>query len=341
MINTQPSHTTAERGSRIRAAVYGLAFGDAWGFVTEFTSYASIMRVQPAPPRPLVVSDDTQMSLYTLEAISQLRGEDLSDLPSDRELQARVRDAFATQYLRFYDDPDNDRATGNTCMIALGSLDGNATATPVARNDSKGCGTIMRAPWLGLLPYPVPVLASLSVLQSQVTHGHPLSWVSAAACTLLVRELAALPQPVEGLELVDLADECAKQAGSIPLLAEHQSHVDFQRAGIQMIRDQWELFISDEGDPCQFFGDGWVAEETFTTALATFARNPHDPMTVIRDLVYTHGDSDSLAAVGGAFAGALNGDGFVTEQMVADFEPRYQQELAETVASLTLAYGEI
>lgn len=339
MTNTQPPSTTPDRPSRIRAAVYGLAFGDAWGYVTEFDSYASIMRTQPAPPRPLVVSDDTQMSLYTLEAMMQLRGEDLSDLPDDPQLQARVRDAFAAQYLRFYDDPDNDRAPGHTCMTALGNLNGDPTVTPVAGNDSKGCGTIMRAPWLGLLPYPAPVLASLSVLQSQVTHGHPLSWVSAAACTLLVRELAALSQPLEGLELVDLADKCVKEAGSIALLAEHHSHVDFQRAGIQKIRDQWELFITDEGDPCQFFGEGWVAEETFTTALAAFARNPRDPLTVIRDLVYTHGDSDSLAAVGGAFAGALNGDGFVTEQMVADFEPRYQQELAQAVTSINLAYG--
>jgi ADP-ribosylglycohydrolase len=51
-------------------------------------------------------------------------------------------------------------------------------------------------------------------------------------------------------------------------------------------------------------GAGWVAEEAFATGLLCFLLFPEEPERVIRHAAVSSGDSDSIACLAGAFAGA-------------------------------------
>jgi ADP-ribosylglycohydrolase len=60
-------------------------------------------------------------------------------------------------------------------------------------------------------------------------------------------------------------------------------------------------------DPCLLTGAGWIAEEALATGLLCFLLFPDDPVAALRRAAVTSGDSDSIACLTGAFAGAHHG----------------------------------
>jgi ADP-ribosylglycohydrolase len=62
-----------------------------------------------------------------------------------------------------------------------------------------------------------------------------------------------------------------------------------------------------ETDPCRAAGRGWVADEVLATALLCFLMFVDDPLLAVRRAACSSGDSDSIAALTGAFAGAHRG----------------------------------
>ena len=77
-----------------------------------------------------------------------------------------------------------------------------------------------------------------------------------------------------------------------------------------------------EADPCLATGEGWVAEEAFGTGLLCFLLLPDDPVAAVRRAAYSSGDSDSLACLTGAFAGAHHGEAVWPEEWVERIEHR-------------------
>ncbi|KND39906.1 ADP-ribosylglycohydrolase family protein, partial [Streptomyces acidiscabies] len=69
-----------------------------------------------------------------------------------------------------------------------------------------------------------------------------------------------------------------------------------------------------EADPCLATGAGWIAEEALATGLFCFLLFPEEPVTALRRAACSSGDSDSIACLTGAFAGAWLGiDAWPTE----------------------------
>lgn len=116
-------------------------------------------------------------------------------------------------------------------------------------------------------------------------------------------------------------------------------------AATEFIRLGWEeivgvltkvergLDLSDEtADPCEVVGEGWVAEESFATALYCFLLFPYDPVKAIRRAAISGGDSDSIACLAGSFAGAYNG----IDALPADWcnQIEYKSELDGIIAFL-------
>ncbi len=60
-------------------------------------------------------------------------------------------------------------------------------------------------------------------------------------------------------------------------------------------------------NPCLITGEGWIAEEAFATGLLCFLLFPDDPVAALRRAAVSSGDSDSIACLVGAFAGAFHG----------------------------------
>jgi ADP-ribosylglycohydrolase len=93
-------------------------------------------------------------------------------------------------------------------------------------------------------------------------------------------------------------------------------------------RDQWQ-------DPCDVAGGGWIAEEALAAALHTLLCFPGDPTNALRRAAFTSGDSDSIASITGALAGAAYGRQAFPSNWISNIE--YRDELASSAWKLTPA----
>ncbi|MGW0704390.1 ADP-ribosylglycohydrolase family protein [Streptomyces sp. NPDC002643] len=300
-------------------ALLGLALGDALGFPTEFDDVPQILakcgpwRTMPLP-RPAIVTDDTQMTLALAHGLRAAM--DRGSL-SPEALVRTVRKEFVD----WAESPENNRAPGHTCMTACGLLASERTPWQFASQvHSKGCGANMRVAPLGLIgPLSDEQRAGAAQLQAGLTHGHP---TALAAADLTAHAIRLLGQGVEPLGLVGRLRSYAYEnrtryharwLGDLWAYAKAPSPEQFIATGWDDCLDALDRLRqalvqpSQETDPCLATGEGWVAEEALATGLLCFLLFVDEPVTALRRAACTKGDSDSIACLTGAFAGAYHG----------------------------------
>jgi len=306
---------------RATGALLGLAIGDAMGFPTEFNSFAQIeAKFGPWRSLPLPVSsgtayvtDDTQMTLALGEALHTV----LADGPLTAE---RMEPPVRAHFLSWYHSPENNRAPGGTCLRACEALEQGGPWQRASVVGSKGCGANMRVAPLGLIPgLSTEQRSGAAQLQSGLTHGHPTALAASDVTAHTVHLLAQGTAPQELLPLLRAhaeANRAVYRADWLGDLAEHAQDPDrisFISRGWEeclAVLDRVEAALPDadpDADPCLATGEGWIAEEAFATALFCFLQHPDDPSAAVRRGAYSCGDSDSIAALAGAFAGACHG----------------------------------
>jgi ADP-ribosylglycohydrolase len=339
----------ASREERVAGCLFGLAFGDALGAPTEFLPVAEIVRRwPPAGPlepagEPARVTDDTQMALAVGEALAEaLVRRDVSPA----SVEALVRAAF----VGWLNSPDNNRAPGMTCLRACEALEAGGHWLGATVRGSKGCGANMRVAAVGLLDTEAHGVseawrAAVAQFQAALTHGHP---TALAASDLTAFAIARLAAGVGPRSLVEVLRDYALSQRSV-------YHADWlgelwQRPGVEspgeFIARGWDeclgvlhlleaaLASPDyEADPCLATGAGWVAEEAFATGLLCFLLYPDEPLKALRRAAVTSGDSDSIACLTGAFAGACLGAGCWPREWVRRIE--YRERLAALAAGLS------
>ncbi|MEU6147425.1 ADP-ribosylglycohydrolase family protein [Streptomyces sp. NPDC047081] len=297
-------------------ALIGLALGDALGFPTEFNDVPSILAKcgpwrQMRLAEPAIVSDDTQMTLAVGKGLRTAM---------DRGVLAPegMAEAVRKEFVAWNRSPDNNRAPGNTCLRACALLENpDLPWQHASQIDSKGCGANMRVAPVGLVQgLSDEQRSGAAQLQAALTHGHPTALAASDLTAHAVRLLA------EGAEPGNLLVSLAAYAD------ENRSHYSHRWLGDLWTRSQdgtpeefisrgWDecraildrlgnaaLSVDPETDPCLATGAGWIAEEAFATGLLCFLLFPDEPVTAIRRAACTSGDSDSIACLTGAFAGA-------------------------------------
>ncbi|GHJ38595.1 ADP-ribosylglycohydrolase family protein [Streptomyces sp. TS71-3] len=316
----EPGAGTGKRAAT--GALLGLALGDALGYPTEFRDVPSILAAH-GPwrdmelPEPALITDDTQMTLAL--------GAGLRTALAQGPLEpARMAGPVRAEFIAWYRSPENDRAPGNTCLAACALLEDPGRAWQEAGQvHSKGCGANMRVAPLGLVPgLDDEQRAGAAQLQSALTHGHPTALAASDLTAYAVRLLARGADPAD---LVDLLRDYANAGrdryherwlGDLWRRAEDPGPEAFAARGWDdcvAVLDRLEralrgpAAVSPEEDPCLATGDGWIAEEALATALLCFLQFPDEPVTALRRAACTRGDSDSLACLAGAFAGAHHG----------------------------------
>ncbi|MFD9795327.1 ADP-ribosylglycohydrolase family protein [Streptomyces sp. NPDC059070] len=296
-------------------SLIGLALGDALGFPTEFNSVPTILSKcgpwrEMRLPRPATVTDDTQMTLAVGRGIRAAMDRGLLDA---RRLERPVR----AEFVQWYHSPENNRAPGRTCLVACGLLDTDLRWQQASQLGSKGCGANMRVAPVGLVPgLSDAQRAGAAQLQSALTHGHP---TALAASDLTARAVFLLARGADPVGLVGQLRSYAYEnrtryherwLGDLWTYAHDESPDLFMARGWDECLDALDRVLkalhdpSPETDPCLVTGDGWVAEEALATALVCFLLFPGDPLTALRRAACTQGDSDSIACLTGAFAGA-------------------------------------
>lgn len=305
-----------DRLERTRACLLLGALGDALGAPVEFASLEAIRArygaegvtgPEPAYGRPVAITDDTQMTLFTAEGL----------VMAARAGVLGVRDArrrhLHRAYLRWLrtqgersrhptferareegwllDEPGLHarRAPGNTCLAALMAASMGMPEHP--RNGSKGCGGVMRVAPVGVA-FGVDDVFRAGCDAAAITHGHPSGWLAAGAFALLVREVAAGTPLGEALE--EASEELARWPAAEECLTALRRARAEARAG------------SPSPERVERVGAGWVAEEALAVAVYAALAEP-DPRRALLLAVNHGGDADSTGALCGNLLGAMHG----------------------------------
>ncbi|MFJ9472320.1 ADP-ribosylglycohydrolase family protein [Streptomyces caniferus] len=313
--------STGAMGTVATGSLIGLALGDALGFPTEFNDVPSILAKcgpwrRMALPDPAFVTDDTQMTLALGRGLRTALGRGALT-PSG--LAAPVRE----EYVAWWRSPDNNRAPGATCLSACALLaDEGRPWAEASRMGSKGCGANMRVAPIGLAPgLSLPQRSGAAQLQSALTHGHPTALAASDLTARAVRALADGTPPAELPALLRAYAEDHRTVyredwlGDLWRRSQDPSAEAFIARGWDDclgVLDRLDAALGapdPEADPCLATGAGWIAEEALATGLLCFLLFPDEPLTALRRAACTSGDSDSIACLTGAFAGAHLGAG--------------------------------
>lgn len=320
--------------------------GDALGAPVEFLRRAAILsrhgaggirEMDAAYGVVGAITDDAQMTLFTAEGLV-LAGFYDEDDPGPAGWAAQQRwlatqgeqadpawtEGGAQGWLKGVAGLHARRAPGMTCLSSL--RERRAPGDLRARNDSKGCGGVMRIAPVGLVsddPYRVGC-----DLAAQ-THGHPLGWLSAGVFAQLIADL------MRGTPLRDAA------AG---VIAEQRSsgcpnETEYPKLRALLARTL-ELAAGEAPAPeaIAALGEGWVAEEALAIALFCALRHADDFETGVIAAVNHDGDSDSTGAMAGQLLGTMLGEGAIPARWLAALELR---EVVETIADDLALLGEL
>ncbi len=299
-----------EAVARRLACLLGGALGDGFGYAVEFDSLAKIRAMHgPSGLREpyfhrgsLVVSDDTQMSLFSLEGLTRamLRGG-----ASDQTLVDQVRLAYL-DWLTTQDSRTEGgnqasrllkhaamharRAPGRTCVDALIQGAGGTPERPI--NNSKGCGGIMRTGVVGLMPDMTPARAfRIGARIAALTHGHPSGYLSAGLMAAAVRGL---------LEDLPLHGALLQATGLAREWAGHEETLAWLNTALKLATQPFQGVAPSE------LGEGWVGEQAL--AIAVYAASRSQSFQEVMAISANHdGDSDSTASLAGQLFGAEHG----------------------------------
>lgn len=303
--------------SKIEGCLFGMALGDALGAPTEFLNYAGIQSkyggdgIRELEGNPALVTDDTQMALALGLALIKAR----------RPYRARTLEPVLRKYLiKWYNDPKNNRAPGITCLTSIERLMNTRTWQEATNISSKGCGANMRVQAVGLLPEDETTRAAIAQFQAALTHAHSTALAASDITAWVIHDL------LHDGDLDTLVTRCiayAKSQGTIYheewlgnlhqrayMFPDGQSYIAFGWDEVLNILRKVKAALEKpdyQDDPCLATGAGWIAEEAFATALYCFLLYPENPNEVICRAASSSGDSDSIACIAGAFAGAYHG----------------------------------
>lgn len=329
---------------RYLGCLLGGAAGDALGYPIEFQTEQQIKKTYGScgiqtlsqAGTPALVSDDTQMSLFAVNAI----------LFADKH-QVNLRDALWTAYQEWlgtqgdtsrmndpkhplmwiYHDPRLHfrRAPGSTCLSAIRT--GNVGGTiyqPI--NNSKGCGTVMRAAPFGLAGFFDPQYMTgediigvhkMAVCDAALTHGHIYAWASSSLLAQIIFYIVK-KRPDHNYPLQDAV--CYVEVPYAPEV--HQLLL----TAVDLAVNQ---HISDI-DSIHLLGKGWVAEEALAIAVFCAIRYQNDFSSALRAAVNHGGDSDSTGAICGNILGAWLGNKIIEQSL--DFKNLELKDLITQMA---------
>ncbi|MFC3450337.1 ADP-ribosylglycohydrolase family protein [Amycolatopsis speibonae] len=339
--------------SRLRGSLFAGAIGDALGAKTEFDSIARIREIAgpdgitdliPAYGGVGRITDDTQMTLFTLEGLIRAHASGRRQQgtfatahgtgPVEQSLQLAYQRWLHTQGVSWERargpentsvEPDgwlitnrelfSRRAPGLTCFGELEAYGKTGVRAGMDKpvNNSKGCGGVMRAAPVALWSDDLAEVFRLGAESAALTHGHPSGYLSSGAFAVIVREL------LTGKPLLDAVATARAE------LEKYQGHEE------QSVALDQALALAREGAPTpeklETLGQGNVGETALSMSVYV-ALTTTDVNAALLASVNHSGDSDSTGSVCGNLVGAMYGE----EELNTDWLVKL--ELTEVIGEL-------
>ncbi len=308
-----------------RACLLGGAVGDALGAPVEFMSRNEILRhfgkdgireMVTAYGQIGAITDDTQMTLFTAEGMlrAYVRGatRGICHPPSviayaylrwlhTQNIKHPLHDHCLNGWLIEQKSLFSRLAPGITCVSALQAM---RSVGELAKNDSKGCGGVMRVAPIGMFlasqarKYPDSYQSQLrqsfdlACEASGITHGHPTGQLAAGAFSAIIFLLLSGIRLPEAIEL------------TLKLLAQYPDHEETTHAIQNAVH--YAATQPNSYDALRQLGEGWIAEESLAISLYCALCATDFESAVILSVNHD-GDSDSTGSMTGQLMGVISG----------------------------------
>jgi ADP-ribosylglycohydrolase len=318
--------TDEVKRNRFRGCLLGGAVGDALGAPVEFMSRQEIRKrfgvvgIRDFVPGYGVlgaITDDTQMTLFTAEGMLRANvRERVKGIPANyvtvlsraylRWLVTQGYESAALEketvsgWLIKHRELFSRRAPGLTCLQALRQME---HVGDLAKNDSKGCGGVMRAApvgmfaanWINQGGSDDEILRAVfkhAAGSAALTHGHPTGQLTAGVFAQIIALV------LTGTSLQDAIEKAKDE------LRQHDRH-DETLVAIEEAQ-QLAAEARRKKAPVSELGEGWVAEEALAISLYCVLVSD-DLESGVTFAVNHSGDSDSTGAITGNLLGAMLG----------------------------------
>jgi len=286
-------------------SILGGAIGDGWGGPYE----GSLPRGQAPVPEDLVVSDDTQLTMATCEAIVEAGG--------------IVPERIAERFLIWF-RAGRLTGLGASTMKALLDLDAGAHwALAGAKGErSAGNGAAMRIAPLAFLLDPADDAQRASLRDiCRITHHHDEAYVGALAVAIAIR-LVSRPG-----------------YGPLSLLPDVAAVLPDSQVRDRLLRfAQFPDGVSPARVADSWGSSGFVAD---SVPLAIFAAREVGRCSffeVIQQVILAGGDTDTIASVTGQIAGAAIGTSRLPQELLVRLrDGEAIRQVAEAFARFVLA----
>jgi ADP-ribosylglycohydrolase len=308
---------------RARGALYGLAIGDALGMPTQMLSRRQITArwgplltgFEPAPPGhpiaaalpPGAVTDDTEQAVLLARMLVKGHG----------VLDPRDWAAALISWERDMAERGSLDLLGPSTKRALASV---LAGTPPEEAGQHGDtnGAAMRIPPVGIAfgdTEGLPALVDRVVEASRVTHNTSVALAGAAAVA------AAISAGVGGASVATAIDAGIAAAR----LAARRGH---WVAGADVAaRIHWAVGLVSDAGPDQaaelistLVGTSLATQESVPAAFAVLSVVPDDPWQACLLAASLGGDTDTIAAMAGAIAGACHGQSAFPSHAIATID---------------------
>ena len=339
---------------KIRGSLIGGAVGDALGYPVEFiNSYMGIQKrygengitrldttqwwlPDEENSGKAWISDDTQMTLFTACGLLNAKAHG-----------AAPKYAICEAYFEWYytqigkrsgrhkdcwigDVPElnNRRAPGQTCITALQDI----LRGKDPYNNSKGCGGIMRTAPVALygavwrdMPEGEPLEGRISSIKdvdmlsadaAEITHQHPLGWLSSALEAHVIYRILQKDSPT-----VDDFKEYLSE-GYDMLLALYPNETAYI-AELRALTDKALGLVDSSAsdvENIETIGEGWTGDEALAMAIYCTVKYFNNFEQAMIASVNHRGDSDSTGAVTGNILGAVVGYDAIPEFFKTNLE---------------------
>ncbi|WP_237224346.1 ADP-ribosylglycohydrolase family protein [Rothia nasisuis] len=349
-----PAYRLALRGS-----LYGTALGDALGYPAELLTVTGLYErygVKDASELmaalgqgPLQVSDDTQLTLATLDGLTEV-------LEWNNEGQAADELACIwLSYLRWYTGTGHPapptapyslpRPLNKVPVMQRFRGPGKATLAALATGEMQfiskninpqalGTGALMRSAPFGYLPVADDAtVVKLATHAAALTHGHPEAVISAAAYALFIRYLLGVAGSNVKKPLSSAAQAVLTWLGTIECSKALPGNAALTIAAVTRAQELAATATPHEAARLDF-GELVLATDCLGYALYLAlcvedqSRSPEALLHAVGLAIAVDGDSDSIGALVGSLLGALWGEEALPQNLIAQVDARQAIELA-------------